>query len=131
MLLWNVQVSLSYVMRRSRSLAGRSRLQLYGIDELWSGRAQVSSLHATSSALPRIVLCHNPDVVQFLPEQNSRPGVVWAYAWRAGADSAISPAVNDDFGSTLLGWTLCTWEWMGLCQSRDWLYLACAIRRPT
>ena len=52
-------------------VAGRSRLQLYGIDELWSGRAQVSSLHATSSAFPRIVLCHNPDVVQFLPEQNT------------------------------------------------------------
>jgi uncharacterized protein len=49
---------------------GRSRLQLYGIDELWSGRTQVSPLHATSSVFPRIVLCHNPDVVQFLPERN-------------------------------------------------------------
>lgn len=51
-------------------VAGRSRLPLYGIDELWSGRAQVSPLHESSSALPRIVLCHNPDVVRFLPEQN-------------------------------------------------------------
>lgn len=51
--------------------AGRSRLSLYGADELWSGRARVSRLHSTSPVLPRIVLCHNPDVVQFLPEQNS------------------------------------------------------------
>jgi predicted MPP superfamily phosphohydrolase len=49
---------------------GRSRLPLYGIDELWSGRAQVSPLHEISSVFPRIVLCHNPDVVRFLPEQN-------------------------------------------------------------
>jgi len=51
--------------------AGRSRLPLYGIDELWSGRAHVSSLHDTSPVLPRILLCHNPDVVRFLPEHNS------------------------------------------------------------
>jgi len=51
--------------------AGRSRLRLYGIDELWSGRASVSPLYATSSITPRVVLCHNPDIVQFLPQQNS------------------------------------------------------------
>jgi hypothetical protein len=51
--------------------AGRSRLQLYGVDELWSGRASVAPLYVTSPVAPRIVLCHNPDVVQFLPEQNS------------------------------------------------------------
>lgn len=52
-------------------VAGRSRLLLYGIDELWSGHAHVSSLHDASPVLPRVVLCHNPDVVQFLPEHNS------------------------------------------------------------
>lgn len=50
---------------------GRSHLPLYGIDEYWSGRADVSPLHTTAPDLPRIVLCHNPDVVQFLPEQNT------------------------------------------------------------
>jgi predicted MPP superfamily phosphohydrolase len=50
--------------------AGRSRLPLYGVDELWSGGASVSFLHTASPALPRIVLCHNPDVVSFLPEQH-------------------------------------------------------------
>ena len=50
--------------------AGRSRLLLYGVDELWSGGASVSCLHTDSITLPRIVLCHNPDVVPFLPEQN-------------------------------------------------------------
>lgn len=61
------------VLRNDESeiAAGRSRLQLYGVDELWSGRASVSPLHVTSPTTPRIVLCHNPDVVQFLPEQNS------------------------------------------------------------
>lgn len=52
-------------------VAGHSRLSLYGIDELWSGRAHVSSLHDVAPVLPRIVLCHNPDVVHFLPEHNS------------------------------------------------------------
>lgn len=52
-------------------VAGRSRLPLYGVDELWSGRACVSRLSSTIPVLPRIVLCHNPDVVQFLPEKNS------------------------------------------------------------
>lgn len=51
--------------------AGRSRLPLYGIDELWSNRAHVAALRDASPVLPRILLCHNPDVVRFLPEHNS------------------------------------------------------------
>ncbi len=51
--------------------SGRGRLPLYGIDELWSGRAHVASLHDASPVLPRMLLCHNPDVIQFLPEHNS------------------------------------------------------------
>jgi predicted MPP superfamily phosphohydrolase len=51
--------------------AGQSRLRVYGIDELWSGQAVVSPLRVTSAAVSRLVLCHNPDVVQFLPESNS------------------------------------------------------------
>lgn len=51
--------------------AGQSHLLLYGIDEYWSGRANISPLHTTTPERPRIVLCHNPDVVQFLPEQQT------------------------------------------------------------
>ena len=112
-------------------VAGRSRLQLYGIDELWSGRAQVSSIARHFFGVPPDRIMSQPGCSAISPGAEYRFGVVWAYAWRAGADSPISPAVNDDFGSTLLGWTLCSWEWMGLCQPRDWLYLACAICRPT
>lgn len=52
-------------------VAGRSRLGIYGVDELWSGDASVSSLHEDSVRTPRIVLCHNPDAVQFFPEPNT------------------------------------------------------------
>lgn len=49
---------------------GRSRFTLAGLDELWSGRARTAPLQTIPSALSRIVLCHNPEIVQFLPENS-------------------------------------------------------------
>jgi predicted MPP superfamily phosphohydrolase len=45
---------------------GKQPLALFGIDELLSGRAQVAPLDALPSGSPRLVLCHNPDIVPFL-----------------------------------------------------------------
>src|SRR5215813_6061121 len=47
--------------------SGKTPLAPLGIDELLSGRARVSPLHTIPSPYPRVVLCHNPDVVPFLP----------------------------------------------------------------
>ncbi|MGE0825762.1 MAG: metallophosphoesterase [Candidatus Binatia bacterium] len=51
--------------------SGRKQLVLYGVDELWSGQAQISPLLRVSPSLTGIVLCHNPDILQFLPQQRS------------------------------------------------------------
>lgn len=45
---------------------GKRPLALFGIDELLSGRARVAPLDALPSASPRLVLCHNPDIISFL-----------------------------------------------------------------
>lgn len=45
---------------------GKQPLALFGIDELFSGRARVASLDTLPSTSPRLVLCHNPDIVPFL-----------------------------------------------------------------
>ena len=45
---------------------GKQPLALFGIDELLSGRARVAPLDSLPSASPRLVLCHNPDIVTFL-----------------------------------------------------------------
>jgi predicted MPP superfamily phosphohydrolase len=52
-------------------LGGGSRpFALVGIDELLSGRAQIAPLHKIPTALPRLVLSHNPDIIPFLPENS-------------------------------------------------------------
>ncbi|MGE0681518.1 MAG: metallophosphoesterase [Candidatus Binatia bacterium] len=45
---------------------GKQSLALLGIDELLSGRAQVVPLDTLPSDSPRLVLCHNPDIIPFL-----------------------------------------------------------------
>lgn len=48
-------------------IGGAQPLALFGIDELLSRRARVAPLDAIPSSLPRLVLCHNPDIISFLP----------------------------------------------------------------
>jgi len=45
---------------------GKHPLVLFGIDELLSGRARVAPLDKLPPASPRLVLCHNPDIMSFL-----------------------------------------------------------------
>jgi predicted MPP superfamily phosphohydrolase len=53
------------------SIGGGARpLTLFGIDELLSDRARVSQLRETSPTSPRLVLCHNPDIIPFLSEES-------------------------------------------------------------
>lgn len=47
---------------------GRHPLALVGIDDVWSGRAQIDTLETIPPAYPRLVLSHNPDILQFLPQ---------------------------------------------------------------
>jgi predicted MPP superfamily phosphohydrolase len=49
---------------------GRQPLAMLGIDEILSGYARVSPLDEIPAAAPRLILCHNPDIVSFLPENN-------------------------------------------------------------
>jgi predicted MPP superfamily phosphohydrolase len=49
---------------------GARPLALLGIDELLSGRASITPLAALPSSWPRLVLCHNPDIISFLPEES-------------------------------------------------------------
>lgn len=48
---------------------GVQPLALLGIDELLSNRARISPLETIPSTWPRLVLCHNPDIVPFLANQ--------------------------------------------------------------
>jgi hypothetical protein len=50
--------------------AGQSRFALAGIDELWSGRARTTPVQTIPSTFSRVVLSHNPDLVQYLPENS-------------------------------------------------------------
>lgn len=45
---------------------GKHPLILFGIDELLSGRARVAPLDTLPLDSPRLVLCHNPDIIPFL-----------------------------------------------------------------
>jgi hypothetical protein len=45
---------------------GKQPLLLFGIDELLSGHAQVTPLDTLPATSPRLILCHNPDIVSFL-----------------------------------------------------------------
>ncbi len=49
---------------------GRHPLALLGIDEIQSGRARVAPLHDIPTTAPRLVLCHNPDIAPFLPDNS-------------------------------------------------------------
>jgi len=49
---------------------GQKRFALMGLDELWSGRACTARLQAIPSSISRVVLCHNPGIMQFLPESS-------------------------------------------------------------
>lgn len=49
---------------------GAHPLALLGIDELLSNRARISPLETMPKNLPRLVLCHNPDIVPFLSDQS-------------------------------------------------------------
>lgn len=49
---------------------GMHPLALFGIDELLSHRARISPLETIPTTLPRLVLCHNPDIVPFLADQS-------------------------------------------------------------
>jgi len=46
---------------------GQCPLAVIGIEDLWSGRAQTAPLQDIPASYPRILLSHNPDIVQFLP----------------------------------------------------------------
>jgi predicted MPP superfamily phosphohydrolase len=47
---------------------GRYPLVVVGIEDLWSGRAQLAPLQDIPPSYPRVLLSHNPDIVQFLPQ---------------------------------------------------------------
>lgn len=49
---------------------GKQPLALFGVDELLSGRAQVAPLDLLPADSPRLVLCHNPDIIPFLADHD-------------------------------------------------------------
>jgi predicted MPP superfamily phosphohydrolase len=49
---------------------GRYPLVVVGIEDLWSGRTQTAFLQGIPSSSPRVLLSHNPDLVQFLPQDS-------------------------------------------------------------
>ncbi len=46
---------------------GRRPLAIMGIDDLWSGRAQITAIEEIPPSYPRLFLSHNPDILRFLP----------------------------------------------------------------
>lgn len=46
---------------------GRHPLAIMGIDDLWSGRAQITAIEKIPPSYPRLFLSHNPDILRFLP----------------------------------------------------------------
>jgi predicted MPP superfamily phosphohydrolase len=49
---------------------GKTPLALAGIDELLSGRARTEPLQTIPPPFPRLLLSHNPDIIQFLPQDS-------------------------------------------------------------
>ncbi len=47
---------------------GKQPLAMLGVDEILSGYARVTPLEEIPATAPRLILCHNPDIVSFLPE---------------------------------------------------------------